>query len=170
VKYNAARLVLTAELIPAGLSGKSLKTVCSSAWWRDIRQEVIETAGLHCAICGATERLLHAHEVWSYIDAFSVPQLDLEWVEAAIAAFKSNEQKRLDASVAKLNEIAPGKVHVCTNEIHSVECQLLPSAQVMICTDFDPERPLFPKVAALNHIQALCRLCHVCKHYRCDAT
>jgi hypothetical protein len=131
---------------------------------------VLEIAGLHCEICGAEDHPLQAHEVWSYIDAFDAPKLDFEWVEATIASYKSNEQKRLDSDFAKLNEIAPGKVHICTNEIHSVECRVPPAARAMICNDFDLERRLFPKIAVLNQIQALCRLCHLCKHYRCDAT
>jgi hypothetical protein len=124
---------------------------------------------LRCEICGAAGEQLHAHEVWDYIDASDAPGLDPQRVQAAIAKYKTAEQAKFDQNFATLNRIAPGRVHVCSNNVHSVECRMPASGGVLICIDFDPEGPVFPKVAILNRIQALCRLCHICKHYRCDA-
>jgi hypothetical protein len=160
---------LTADLIPPGLSGKSLNKLLKRSAWTKLRNHVIRSARFQCEICGAGPEQLQAHEVWDYIDASFVHGLEANEIEAAIAEYKLVEQKKFADDFAALNRIALGKAHICRNEIHGLGCKMPASAKVMICNDFDPEREIFPKVAILKRIEALCRRCHICKHYRCDA-
>jgi len=59
---------LTIEPIPESTWGVSLANLLPKPIWDDLRREVYEASNYTCAICGATDKQLHCHEVWKYDD------------------------------------------------------------------------------------------------------
>jgi hypothetical protein len=145
-------MVLTAELIPPGLSGNSLQKALSTSVWARLRTHVIGRAGSRCEICGFADEHLHAHEAWEYIDASEAPWLDAGTVEAAIA-------NRATAKRAKHEQLAAIMMRIFPDRADQLRSDSLRNLQ--------SPRPTLPKVAILHCVQALCRLCHLCKHYKC---
>src|SRR5688500_5160974 len=62
------RLKLRIELIPKPLWEQNLRLNHALGKGRcdKLRRRQIEERGARCAICGATDRKLHGHEVWDY--------------------------------------------------------------------------------------------------------
>lgn len=56
---------LCVQLVPRPLWGRSLREALGKARWDKLRHKLIEAKGVHCEICGSTDRL-HGHEVWAY--------------------------------------------------------------------------------------------------------
>jgi len=66
---------LTIEPIPESTWGKSLANLLPQPIWDDLRHEVYSTFNYACAICGATDKELHCHEVWRYDDKLHIQKL-----------------------------------------------------------------------------------------------
>jgi hypothetical protein len=76
------------------------------------------------------------------------PWLDEDTIERNIQKYIADKQERIQQLDAILGQIVPDR-------------ERLPRSL--------PPKPIYPKVAILDRVQALCRLCHLCKHYKCIA-
>lgn len=146
-RNNKGPIVLTAELIPAGLAGKGLSKLLPSSVWSRFRARLIEQARSRCEICHSYDEPLHAHEVWECLDAADAPWLDPDTVNGSIAEHLAAERRKYEELAAIFDRIAPGRVRVQPK--------------------FRSAEAIIPKIAILDRGQALCRLCHLCKHYKC---
>ncbi len=75
---KSSMLRLIPELIPKALFGRNARgSLKSSQWQREIRGKVVEKAGGHCHVCGASyEKGMLCHEVWRYIEKARVARLE----------------------------------------------------------------------------------------------
>lgn len=69
------RLKLKIEPIPASTWGISLANKLPPNEWNEIRQKVYRDANYRCEICGATDRTLHAHEIWVFDEKRRIQRL-----------------------------------------------------------------------------------------------
>jgi len=76
-------LKLSIELVPKPLWEQNLRSDegLGRERWDKLRRELIKESGSRCAICGATEKRLHGHEVWDYREKKTVGSVVLLRVE-----------------------------------------------------------------------------------------
>ncbi len=67
---------LNFELVPDGCWYSNLRSILSKSDWEIIKTSVRKKAEGKCSICGATTKVLHAHEVWSYDEKNAVQKLE----------------------------------------------------------------------------------------------
>lgn len=101
--------VLKLELapIPESTWGRSLAQLLPNYVWNDLRREVYDVFDHKCAICGATNKQLHCHEVWLWDDKTRIQRLkafqclcvdchDIKhWGRTVAVAHKSGSMERL---------------------------------------------------------------------------
>ena len=72
---NGRALKLTIELVPMPLHYKSIRSAVSGGKWNYIRKKVYKSANWTCQTCGASDKQVHAHEIWKYDDAKHIQKL-----------------------------------------------------------------------------------------------
>jgi len=67
--------LLTIEIIPTNLRGKSPRELNGKAWWDRNRKKAYEAAGYRCEICGGAgnRHSVEAHERYEYDEASQPP-------------------------------------------------------------------------------------------------
>ena len=66
---------LNFELVPDGCWKSNLRNILSKAQWDFLKRDARLRANGKCAICGAKEKQLEAHEVWEYDEINGVQKL-----------------------------------------------------------------------------------------------
>lgn len=69
------KMRLEIEPIPESTWGVSLANLLPKPIWDDLRREVYEKFSYTCAVCGATDKQLHCHEIWGYDDKARIQKL-----------------------------------------------------------------------------------------------
>ena len=66
---------LTIELVPRTCWYANLRKTMPKGKWDRLRRTVYAKASYKCEICGATDRRLHCHEMWTYDDKTRIQKL-----------------------------------------------------------------------------------------------
>ena len=67
---------LNFELVPDGCWYSNLRTILSKDAWEFLKKYAKNKSNGKCSICGASAKILDAHEVWSYDENSSIQKLE----------------------------------------------------------------------------------------------